>query len=265
MGGRGGNSPRPLATIVLAAGRGVRMHSELPKVLHPLGGRPMLEYVLELAAGCRPERLLVVVGHGAGRVREACRRWFAAGSKGARPEFVLQRRQLGTGHAVKLACGRLRGFGGDLLILSGDVPLLKVGTLRALIGRRRSSGASLALLTAEPSSPKGYGRIIRDERGRVLRVVEEADALPRERRIREINTGTYCFESSFLMSHLKAIRPDNRQRELYLTDLVELASRRGLKVLGLKVRRAEAALGVNSRRELARAEVLLRERKLLSP
>lgn len=241
------------------------MRSGLPKVLHPLGGRPMLEYVLELASSCRPERLLVVVGHGAEKVREACGSWFAGAGKGVEPEFVLQRRQLGTGHATRLACGRLKDFGGDILILSGDVPLLEAATLRALIGRRRRSGASLVLLTAEPSSPKGYGRIVRDERGRVLRVVEEVDALPRERRIGEINAGTYCFESSFLMSSLNALRRDNLQGELYLTDLVELATRRGLKVLGLKVPDPEAALGVNSRRELARAEALLRERKVLSP
>ena len=240
-----------LSVIILAAGKGTRMKSPRPKVLHPLGGEPLIVHVLEAALGLRPQNVLVVVGHRAKEVERAL--------KGYAVEFVLQREQLGTGHAVMVAASRLPASAREVMVLCGDVPLIRPETLARLLELHRKSGAVVTLLTAEVPEPKGYGRVVRAEDGSVLKIVEEKDANPKERKISEINAGTYVFEKDFLLEALKELRPENAQGEYYLTDVVYLAQRRGLRISALKAP-AEEVLGVNSQFDLARVEGILQRR-----
>jgi bifunctional UDP-N-acetylglucosamine pyrophosphorylase / glucosamine-1-phosphate N-acetyltransferase len=236
----------PLQVVVLAAGQGKRMHSDLAKVLHPLAGRPMLASVLDAARSLSPQRLCVVVGHGAGQVREA----FATHELA----WATQEQQLGTGHAVTQALPALAP-GGTVLVLYGDVPLIQAQTLRELVAAA-SSGA-LALLTQELENPTGYGRIVRDGSGRVTGIVEEKDATPAQREIREVNTGVLAAPHERLAQWLSALRNDNAQREYYLTDVVSAAVAQGVPVEVRQPRSATECLGVNSKAELARVERLL--------
>lgn len=237
--------------VVLAAGKGKRMHSDLPKVLHLLCGQPLLTYVLDTLDAAGIPHPLVVIGHEADSVRAVV---------GGRAECVEQREQLGTGHAVMQAVPHLEATDA-VLVLYGDTPLLEPATLQALLDLHRGSGAAATMLTAEPDDPRGYGRVVRREDGVVTRIVEEADATPEEARIREINAGTYVFEPAALREALAALRPDNTQGEYYLTDTVGWLLGRGRRVSAL-VGTAEAAMGINSRRELAAAELAMRQRLL---
>jgi bifunctional UDP-N-acetylglucosamine pyrophosphorylase / glucosamine-1-phosphate N-acetyltransferase len=233
-------SPAPLQVVVLAAGQGRRMHSDLPKVAHPLAGRPLLAHVIETANRLAPRRLCVVVGHGAQAVR--------ASLPGAKIEWAVQAEQLGTGHAVKQALPHLEDDG-TVLVLYGDVPLIASGTLSSLV--EAAGGGHLALLTQEVEQPKGYGRIVRDGGGRVVRIVEEKDATGEERAIREINTGILAAPRALLARWLARLGNDNAQGEYYLTDVVAAAVADGVAV---EVRHPGApfeSLGVNSMTELA--------------
>jgi bifunctional UDP-N-acetylglucosamine pyrophosphorylase/glucosamine-1-phosphate N-acetyltransferase len=245
---------RPLVTVILAAGKGTRMRSAAAKVLHPLLGRPMLAWVLDLARAVdRSGRKAVVVGHMAEEVSSCVPpREF---------EIVLQKSQLGTGHALRQA-EALFQRGKDVLVLSGDTPLLTAGTLRRLLAAHRRGKAAVTLLTAVTERPKGYGRIIRGKGRSILAVREEADASPAERRLGEINTGTYCFDGAFLARALRRLGRKNRQGEYYLTDVVALAVEEGLAVRGFMASHAEETLGINSRAELAAAQGVLKRRKL---
>ena len=235
------------AHVILAAGQGTRMRSRLPKVLHPLLGKPMLLYALEAALALKPERLVVVVGHGGEKVVEAL--------EGYPVEVAWQKEQLGTAHALLQAEGLLRDFPGPFLVTQGDTPLLSPRTLEALL-RRVREGAGMALLTAELPDPTGYGRILR-EGEEVLGNVEEKDAPPEVRAIREVNAGAYAFDG-FLFQALKEVRNENAAREYYLPDLIAIYRAHGRRVLAVRGV-AEEALGVNTREELARVEgVLLR-------
>jgi bifunctional UDP-N-acetylglucosamine pyrophosphorylase / glucosamine-1-phosphate N-acetyltransferase len=242
----------PLALVILAAGKGTRMKSDLPKVLHPLLGRPMLDHVLNTAKGLRPLKNIVVVGHQAQRVREAFPDFSGI--------FILQSPQLGTGHALQTVAKELISFKGVILVLSGDVPLIEKETLKQLITRFRKDKAVLALISTDVKNPYGYGRIIRDTRGKLLRIVEEKDATHKERAIQEINTGLYCFDSEFLFSALSKLTPQNRQKEYYLTDLVRIAGEMGLPMAAMIHPNPEEVLGVNDRAELARSNYVLRQR-----
>jgi len=237
--------------VVLAAGQGRRMQSELPKVLHQLCGQPLLAYVLDTlaAAGCPPP--ILVVGHGADAVRAA-----VAGPA----EFVEQREPRGTGHALMQALPRLQDPG-PVLVLYGDTPLLQPATIRQLLELHRRTGAAATMLTAALDDPAGYGRVVRGPDGGVARVVEEADASPDEARLREVNAGTYVFEPAALREALAALRPDNAQGEYYLPDTIAWLLERGRRVSALQVDAAQA-MGVNSRRELAAAEAVMRARIL---
>lgn len=237
--------------VVLAAGKGKRMHSDLPKVLHPLCGQPLLTYVLDTLDAAGIPQPLVVIGHGADDVRA-----LVAG----RAECVEQGEPLGTGHAVMQAVPHL-GPAEAVLVLYGDTPLLQPATLEALLDLHRRSGAAAAMLTAELDDPRGYGRVVRRDDGGVTRVVEEADATPEDARIREINAGTYVFEPLALREGLDALRPANAQGEYYLPDLVGWLLSTGRQVTAL-VTDAETAMGINSRRELAAAEAVMRRRLL---
>jgi bifunctional UDP-N-acetylglucosamine pyrophosphorylase/glucosamine-1-phosphate N-acetyltransferase len=239
-----------LAVVVLAAGQGTRMKSAHAKVLHGLGGKPLLRHVLDACAPLGAAHTVVVVGHQAERVEAACGGYGAA--------FALQREQRGTGHAVGVACeAALGGFAGDVVLVYGDVPLLETETLQRLVRRHRERGALLSLLTTILDDPFGYGRILRDGAGELEAIVEERDASDAQKAIREVNPGIYCARSDFLADALARLTPNNAQGELYLTDILATAVGRGGPVVTEPVDPHEVA-GINSRAELARLEAVLR-------
>jgi bifunctional UDP-N-acetylglucosamine pyrophosphorylase/glucosamine-1-phosphate N-acetyltransferase len=231
-----------LEILVLAAGLGKRMRSQLPKVLHPLAGRPLLAHVLDTARELAPRKIIVVHGHGAERVREAFPQ--------DRIEWVLQPEQLGTAHAVMQAMPRVDPQA-DVLLLYGDVPLTRAATLRRLV---EAAGEGLALLTADVENGGAYGRVVRDASGRILKIIEQRDASLAERAIREINAGFYALSARRLSGWLKKIDNRNVQKEYYLTDLVGLAVGEGVPVVGVKTDDPWEAAGVNSKGELAELE-----------
>lgn len=240
------------AAVILAAGHGTRMKSALPKMLHPAAGRPLLEHVLRAVRPLDPARTLVVVGHGAERVRER----FA----GAGVSFVLQERQLGTGDALRAALPALAGHGGDVMVLTGDSPLLTTKTLAALWEGHRQSGAGMTLLSYRVDDPSGLGRIVRDQNGQMLRIVEEKDASEAERDISEISPGLFIFDRNVLELATR-LTNDNAQGEYYITDLPGLYLEEGLGI-NTVVGEDETGLlvGVNDRTQLASAERILRDR-----
>jgi bifunctional UDP-N-acetylglucosamine pyrophosphorylase / glucosamine-1-phosphate N-acetyltransferase len=227
--------------VILAAGHGKRMHSDKPKVLHSLAGRPLLSHVIETAKSLSPASIVVVYGHGGETVREAI----------ADPglEWVKQEPQLGTGHAVQQAVPKLAA-NAQTLVLYGDVPLIRKETLERL---GAAAGKGLALLTVELDDPKGYGRIVRS-RGRIARIVEERDASEKERAIREVNTGIMVAPTGKLKTWLGRLKNDNAQKEYYLTDIVGLAVGEEIPVSGVAAESAWEVLGVNSRAQLAQLE-----------
>lgn len=231
------------------------MKSDLAKVLHPLLGPPMLSYTVDLSLNeIKAKKTIVVVGHQADQIEERF--------KDSQIEFVRQEEQLGTGHAVLQALPRLHGFAGTVLILCGDVPLVKAETLRSFIDTFLGNDSTLAVLTAVVKSPSGYGRILRGEEGWLERIVEEKDASDEERLIREINTGIFCVRSTFLMEGLREIGKENAQGEYYLTDLVEVARKRGLRCSAHMVPDPAEVMGINTRVDLALAGEVLRQEKI---
>lgn len=238
--------------IVLAAGAGKRMRSSLPKVLHPICGRPMIRYVLAALEEAGLTQPVVVVGRGAEAVQ-------AEVGDGA--FFVVQAEQKGTAHAVLVGLEAV-GEADAVLVLYGDVPLLTAQTLRRLVSHQEDVRPEVTMLTAHLSDPTGYGRVVRGAGGGVQRIVEEADATPGERAIREINAGTYIFDLPLLREGLGYVRPANTQGEYYLTDVIAWALQRGARVDALAADDPLEVLGVNSRRDLARAEAVMRARLL---
>jgi bifunctional UDP-N-acetylglucosamine pyrophosphorylase / glucosamine-1-phosphate N-acetyltransferase len=233
--------------VVLAAGEGKRMRSRLPKVLHPLCGRPMLSFILDSAVELT-EQIIVIVGHGASQVQEVI---------GDAWSYVLQEKQLGTGHAVIQAMSKLPAEG-TLLVLCGDTPLLTARHLRRVLETHGKSSATV--VTANLPDPSGYGRILRSPDGRIVRIVEDKDATEEEKRICEINTGTYCFNLGLLRQYLPRLDTDNAQHEYYLTDVIGLMSADGCSVTASLIEDYRVGLGINSRNQLAEAALLLRER-----
>jgi bifunctional UDP-N-acetylglucosamine pyrophosphorylase/glucosamine-1-phosphate N-acetyltransferase len=244
----------PLAVIVLAAGQGTRMRSALPKVLHPLAGRPLVGHVLETAAALAPVRIAVVVRHERERVARI------VGELSPDAVIVDQDDIPGTGRAVELGLDGLGDFAGDVLVLSADVPLLEPVTLDALIATHRDRDASVTLLSAVLTDPAGYGRVLRDASGDVERIVEQKDATDHEAEVAEINAGVYVFSAAALRRHLPAIGRENAQGEKYLTDVVGLARRAGERIAVGIAPDPTAALGVNDRVQLAEAARLLNAR-----
>lgn len=236
--------------VILAAGKGTRMKSALPKVLHRAGDRSLVDHVLRTAASVSPASIVVVVGHQADQVKESLRN---------RPglSFAVQDPQLGTGHALLQAEPLLRETTGTLVLLSGDVPLLRADTLASLLRRHEKRRAAATIVTAVVPSPDGYGRILR-EGGQIEAIVEHKDASPAEREIREINSGIYAFDIPPLFPALREIGSSNAQGEYYLPDLVRIYRRRGLTVETVRVEDPREILGVNSRRELADVSAILR-------
>ena len=236
--------------VILAAGKGTRMKSADPKVLHRAGGLPLIEHVLRTADSLHPATTIVVVGHLAARVEAAL-----AERLGLR--FALQQPQLGTGHALLQAEPHLAGATGTVVLLSGDVPLLRPQTLRSLVETHRARNAAATVLTARVSGPHEYGRIVR-EGGRITAIVEHKDATPEQRGIDEINSGVYAFELEPLFAALKSVGSANAQGEYYLPDLVGIYRAQGRTVETVLVEDSREILGVNSRRELADVTAILK-------
>ena len=238
-----------LAVAILAAGKGTRMKSALPKVLQPLAGATLVERVLASCEALTPERRLLIVGHQAERVEQAL-----AHHDGL--EVVVQQPQNGTGHAVQQLLEPLQGFEGDLLVLNGDVPLLRPDTLVQLLEQHRRTGAAVTLLSADLADPTGYGRVIAERDGRVSAIVEHRDCTPEQREIRLTNAGIYCFHWPTLAAVLPLLRTDNDQGELYLTDTVALLP----SAMHLQVSDANETNGINDRLQLAQCEAVLQQR-----
>ena len=241
---------RNCAAVVLAAGQGTRMRSRLPKVLHQVAGRPMLLHVLDAVSSVGIGRTVVVVGHGAELVQA---------SLPAGVEVVTQAEQLGTGHAVLQARSLLEGQVEHVLVTYGDMPLLQGETLQRLWDRHLESGGIVTILTVKADEPKGYGRVVRDEAGRVLCVVEESDASPEQKLISEVNAGVCCYQADWLWPHLAQIRP-NAKGEHYLTDLPAMAVAEGVTVQTVMAESMEEVAGINDRIQLAKADAVLRDR-----
>ena len=242
-----------LTAVILAAGKGTRMKSKLPKVLHKVGGHPMLEHVMDAAeaAGCRDN--VVVIGHGAELVRELV---------GSRARIALQAEQLGTGHAVLQAADTLKDFTGTVMILCGDTPLLEAEELKKFYAEHVKSGAAATVMSAMMEDPFGYGRILRNANGDVAGIVEQKDASEEQKLIKEINTGNYCVEAPLLFEVLRTLGNNNAQGEYYLTDVLAKLRAMGKKVGGVVTADSEMIMGVNSRRQLAEAESVMRRRIL---
>lgn len=239
-----------VAAIILAAGKGTRMKSDLPKVLHTVAGKSMLHHVIASARKICPDHLHVVVGHQAERVKQV-----VSGSYDVR--FALQTKLLGTGDAVKAALPDLAGSVQHVLVLCGDVPLIQADTLKELVWAHRESNARVTVLAVTMEDPAGYGRIVMDEGGVVTAIREEADAIGSEKEIKTVNSGIYCFEKTFLQNAARVITPDNRQAEYYLTDTIAIAFKNKQKIGVLLAPDSRQVIGVNTLEELELAERLI--------
>jgi UDP-N-acetylglucosamine pyrophosphorylase len=245
-----------LAIIIMAAGKGTRMKSDLPKVLHEANGKPLVAYVIEKSQALDPARIVLIVGHQAELVRQA--------TAGYTVDYALQEPQLGTGHAVMQAEAALKEFEGEIIILSGDAPLFTVRTLRELIAFHRSKKAVATVLTAELDDPTGYGRVIRNaEDDEVLKIVEHKDATEEEKAVNEINSGVYVFNAAELFSALHGITQNNAQGEYYLTDVFGICFGKGKKVCAFKVADPNEIRGINTPEQLKEAELLLQGEEYL--
>jgi UDP-N-acetylglucosamine diphosphorylase/glucosamine-1-phosphate N-acetyltransferase len=233
---------KKIAAVILAAGMGKRMKSDLPKVLHAVGGRPMLRHVIDTVSAIGAAPIVVITGYQAERVEAAC--------AGTGVVFARQAEQLGTGHAVMQAEPALSGHGGTVVVLNGDVPGLRVQTIRDFIAYHEREHAAATVLTARLDDPAGYGRIVRDAKGNLLRIVEEKDASESERALSEVNSGLFCFDVSELFSALKRVDRRNAQNEYYITDVIGLLAAEGKRVAAWCIDDAREVAGVNNPDEL---------------
>jgi bifunctional UDP-N-acetylglucosamine pyrophosphorylase/glucosamine-1-phosphate N-acetyltransferase len=241
----------PIA-VILAAGQGKRMKSDLPKVLHRICKRPMIEYVLDAVHAADVKRIVIVVGYKADEVKTAL-------SGHADVVFTLQSEQKGTGHAVMVCEQQLAGHNGPVLVLAGDVPLLKGESLVGLLEELQAQNAACVIGTTETDANKGLGRIVRNDNGEFLKIVEEKDATPEEKAIREINTGCYAFDGPSLLEALSRIRPDNQQAEYYLTDCPAILKQSGKTVIASKTFEMAEAMGINTSEQLANVERIMEQ------
>jgi len=242
-----------LHTIILAAGQGTRMKSDLVKVLHPLYGKPLLGYVVEVARSAGSQDISIIVGYQADVVRDKFRDWDL--------HFIEQREQLGTGHAVLQARERFANYTGAILILCGDVPLLQSSTLRSLWACHRKEKTAVTILTTVLADATGYGRIVKQSDGKVSRIVEERDAMESEKIIKEINAGIYCVNSDFLFDALGKINNENAQQEYYLTDIIAIAHKSGDGVGSLIADDHREVMGINTPEDLRDAHCYLEKMK----
>lgn len=237
--------------IILAAGQGTRMKSKLYKVLHPVCGKPMVQHVVEQVSQLGLQETVTIVGHGAELVKEQL---------GEQSKFALQAQQLGTAHAVAQAASLLEQETGTTLVICGDTPLITAETMEALLQHHEEMGAKATVLTAYIEDPTGYGRIVRNDKGYVEKIVEHKDASDDKRKIREINTGTYCFDNQALFESLKKVSNENVQGEYYLPDVIEILKKEGSIVSAYQTDRFEETLGVNDRIALSQAEDIMKKR-----
>ncbi|HVM98465.1 MAG TPA: bifunctional UDP-N-acetylglucosamine diphosphorylase/glucosamine-1-phosphate N-acetyltransferase GlmU [Candidatus Acidoferrales bacterium] len=242
---------RAVGAVVLAGGLGTRMRSQTAKVLHALGGRPLISYPLAALRAAKVDPIVVIVGHQAHAVRDACAPYNV--------RTALQREQRGTGHAVAMARSALGDFHGDLLLVYGDLPFLRPETFRRLATEHQRAGAAVSLLTETVDNPSSFGRIARDPAGRVIGIVEERDCTAEQRKIREINVGVYCADSDFLFSALRRLKPNNVQGELYLTDIIAIARNDGARIAAAAATSGEGTQ-ISDRRDLAACEQILRDK-----
>lgn len=250
-----------LVVLILAAGLGTRMKSGRAKVLHELGGLPLITYVCRAAQSLDPEKIYVVVGHQANEVERAVK-----AEVGDAAAFVTQTEQRGTGDAVMAAQSQLESSESVVLVLSGDVPLIRAATLKSFVEQHRASKAACSILSVRLENPTGYGRMVRDENDRFLRIVEQKDASPEEQKVKEINSGIYCFDARQLFAALKRVKPSNQQGEYYLTDVPQILLADSENVNVYLHGDAREVSGINTRAELAEFENLMRRgtiRKLM--
>jgi len=244
---------KDLRTIILAAGKGVRMKSDLPKVLHQVCGKPSIRYVLDVAKSVGSLKIFVVAGYKSNLVKKEL---------GKAANIIIQKKLLGTGDAIKNCADAFRGYKGDVLVLCGDTPLLRRETVANLVRKHKSTKAACTFLTARVENPKGYGRIVRSGAKQVLAIREELDASDAEREINEINTGVYCFEAQGLFRAIKEIKPDNNKKEFYITDTIELFLNEGKSVETVLTDDPKEGLGINTREDLSTAQAAIRYRIL---
>ncbi|MCX5713450.1 MAG: NTP transferase domain-containing protein [Candidatus Omnitrophica bacterium] len=242
---------RDIAVIILAAGKGERMKSAMPKVLHPVCARPMLGYVLDLVKGLKVSRAVAVLGH----KYEEVKKILDPGIK-----IVIQKGLRGTGDAVRQCEKALKGFNGMVLVLYGDTPLLKPETIRQLLAHHRQAKPAATLLTVNTTDPAGYGRIIRDKYSTISGIAEDKDADDYQKTIQEINTGIICFDKDALFGALRKIRPNNAKKEYYLTDVIALLYKGNRIIENISIKDTHEALGINSRKELALANRIMQKR-----
>ena len=244
-----------IAVIILAAGKGSRMKSDLPKVLHKVAGKSMVNHVIEAALAVASCHIHVVVGHQAQEVKDEVQKYHKV-------HFAFQKELIGTGDAVRVGLSGLDACIQHVLVLCGDVPLIQEKTLNILIHEHLESQACLSVLSVSMDNPKGYGRIVQNNKNSFLCIREEADASEAEKKITNVNSGVYCFDKDFLVSGIKRIHPKNNQAEYYLTDLVEIAQELGKKVNIVTIDDPKQVIGVNTVEELAQAESLILDIKL---
>ncbi|MBN2072117.1 MAG: NTP transferase domain-containing protein [Candidatus Krumholzibacteriota bacterium] len=240
---------RDIAAVILAAGQGTRMNSDLAKVLHKVAGKSMIRHVIDAVSSLSPERLIVVVGHQAEAVKEE--------SRGGKVRFALQSERLGTGHAVLQAQPLLDDFSGTVMVLTGDTPMLRGSTLRALLEHHIGEKASATVLSAVFDEAGGYGRIVKDEKDQFLKIVEDRDASEEEKAIREINSGIFCFQSEDLFPALRRVGRGNKQKEYYLTDVIGILREDGKKTAVFLCGDGVEVRGINDIEQLKEAERLM--------
>ena len=241
---------KKLSIIILAAGKGKRMNSKLPKVLHKLANKPLVNYVIDSAKSLEPEKIILVIGHKYNLMKQKLENHGI--------HFVLQKEQLGTGHAVLQCKDELKSFNGSVLVLSGDVPLISPETLQRLISTHLKNNASATILSAIVENSKGYGRIIRDKANRLEYIVEEKDANNKETKIKEINSGIYIFKSKILFKLLPLVGNNNNQKEYYLPDVLSLILAKKGKVAIEKTKNISEIQGINSMQQLKTLEEIFK-------
>lgn len=241
-----------IACIILAAGKGTRMKSDIPKPLHEIHSRPMLESLIKSVKACGIDDIVLVVGHGAEKIKERFKGF----------EVMHQQKQLGSGDAVNSAKKYFQGHAGDILVLYSDTPLLTKDTLKKLIKAHKSGNYDCTLLTARSSNPKGYGRIVRDETEEITKIVEDKEATFYEQIIEEINIGTYVFKKEALFPYLDKIKINEEKKEYYLTDIIGILRKSGRKIGSLMLEDIREGIGINSRKELAEANDYVRGKVL---
>ncbi len=243
---------KDLAIIILAAGKGTRMKSDLAKVLHKVSDKSMVVHVVEAAAKIAPDNIHVVVGHQAGKVQKEIDQFFNV-------SYSVQEQLLGTGDAVKAALPGLKSNINHVLVLCGDVPLIEPATLISLLEDHVQQNAKVTVLATNVENPTGYGRIVLNEKGQLLCIREEADASETERQIKNVNTGIYCFDCTLLRTAIKQLQPTNKQAEYYLTDVIEIAQNKHEKITAVTMDDPNQVMGVNTLKDLDRAEQLVQK------